>query len=81
MSNNQQKSFNKTKSQHFLERKLLPGCFRTDDTLLDLTLFDMGFFEPSVMRGGGGHEGPHHNFVVIASMIMKFGTSVKLDVF
>ena len=24
---------------------------------------------------------PHHNFVVIALMIMKFGTSVKLDVF
>ena len=25
-----------------------------------LTLFDMGFFKPSVMRGGGGkdHEGP-----------------------
>ena len=31
--------------------------------------------------GGGGHEGPHHNFVVIASMIMKFGTGIKLDVF
>ena len=45
----------------------------------NLTLFDMGFFEPSVM--GGGHEGPHHNFVVIAPMIMKFGTGVKLDVF
>ena len=30
---------------------------------------------------GGGHEGPHHNFVVIAPMIMKFGTGVKLDVF
>ena len=40
----------------------------------------MGFFEPSVM-GGGGHEGPHHNFVVVAPMIMKFGTGVKLDVF
>ena len=40
----------------------------------------MGFFEPSVM-GGGGHEGPHHNFVAIALMIMKFGTGVKLDVF
>ena len=24
---------------------------------------------------------PHHNFVVIALMIMKFGTGVKLDVF
>ena len=38
----------------------------------------MGFFEPSVM---GGNEGPHHNFVVITPMIMKFGTSFKLDVF
>ena len=27
--------------------------------------------------GGGGH----HNFVVIAPMIMKFGTGVKLDAF
>ena len=33
------------------------------------------FFEPSVMEGG------HHNFVVIAPMIMKFGTGVKLDLF
>ena len=41
----------------------------------------MGFFEPSVMGGGGGHEGPHHNFVVIALMIMKFSTGIKLDVF
>ena len=40
----------------------------------------MGFFEPSVI-GGGGHEGPHHNFDVIASMITTFGTDVKLDVF
>ena len=24
---------------------------------------------------------PHHNFVVIAPIIMKFGTDVKLDVF
>ena len=24
---------------------------------------------------------PHHNFVVIAPMIMKFGPGVKLDVF
>ena len=36
----------------------------------------MGFFEPSVMGGGG-----HHNFVLITPMIMKFGTCVKLDVF
>ena len=26
-------------------------------------------------------RGPHHNFVVIAQIIMKFGTGVKLDVF
>ena len=36
----------------------------------------MSFCEPSVMR-----VGPHHNFVVIALMIMKFGTGMKLDVF
>ena len=24
---------------------------------------------------------PHHNFVVIAPMIIKFGTGMKLDVF
>ena len=29
----------------------------------------------------GGHKGPHYNFVVIALMIMKFGTSIKLDAF
>ena len=39
----------------------------------------MGFFEPSVM--GGGHEAPHPNFVVIAQMIMEFGTDIKFDVF
>ena len=43
---------------------------------LALTLFDMGFFEQSIMGGV-----PHHNFVVIAPMIMKFGTVVKLDLF
>ena len=51
-----------------------------------LTLFDMDFFEPSVGRGGGGAGGghdaiPHHNFVLVAPMIMKFGTVMKLDVF
>ena len=43
----------------------------------------MGFFG-TVSHGGGGmggHEGPHHNFVVIAPMIMKFGTGVMPDVF
>ena len=53
------------------ERFLLPN--RT------LTLFDTGFFEPSVMEGG--MRAPHHNFVVIAPMIMKCGTGIKLDVF
>ena len=33
------------------------------------------------MGGGGGMRAPHHNFVVVALMIMKFGTGVKLDVF
>ena len=42
----------------------------------------MGFFEPSVIGGGGGGiRAPHHNFVVIAPMIMKFSTGIKLDVF
>ena len=49
--------------------------------LYNLTLFDMGFFEPTVIGGGGGHESPLHNFVVIAPMITKFGTGIKLDVF
>ena len=39
----------------------------------------MGFFEPSVM--GGPMRAPHHNFVVIAPMIMKFDIGIKLDVF
>ena len=34
------------------------------------------------MGGGGrGHEGPCHKFVVVAPMIMKFGTDVRLDEF
>ena len=42
----------------------------------------MGFFEPSVMGGGGGGmRATHHNFVVIAPMIIKLNTGVKLDVF
>ena len=32
------------------------------------------------LGGGGGHEIPHHNFVVIAAMIMKLDTGIKLDV-
>ena len=28
-----------------------------------------------------GHDAPHHKFVVIALMIMKFGRGIKLDVF
>ena len=47
----------------------------------DLTLFDMALFEPSVMGGGGGRRAPIPNFVVIALMIMKFCTGVKLGVF
>ena len=33
------------------------------------------------MGGGRGMRAPYHNFVVIAPMIMKFGTGVELDVF
>ena len=41
-----------------------------------------GLFEPSVMEeGGGGHEALHHNFAVMALMIMKFGTGINIDVF
>ena len=29
----------------------------------------------------GGHDVPHHKFVLIALMIMKFGRGIKLDVF
>ena len=43
-----------------------------------LTLFDMGFFEPSIL---GGMTAPSHNFVVIVPMIMKYSTNMKLDVF
>ena len=35
----------------------------------------MGLFEPSVMGGPPSHD----NFVVIALMMMKFGTDIKLD--
>ena len=39
----------------------------------------MGFF--LIVSYGGAIKAPHHNFVVIAPMIMEFGTSIKLDVF
>ena len=42
----------------------------------------MGFFlNRQLFGGGGGMRHPHHNFVVIAPMIMKLGTDIKLDVF
>ena len=45
----------------------------------------MVFFEPQAWGGGGGGGGgmmaPHHNCVVIAPMIMKLVTGMKLDVF
>ena len=50
-------------------------------------LFTFHFINPiflnrqSLGGGGGVHEDPHHNFVVVAPMIMKFGTGIKLDVF
>ena len=47
--------------------------------LTALTLFDMGLLNRR--SWGRGHEAPHHNFVAIALMIMKFGTGIKRDVF
>ena len=46
----------------------------------------MGVFETLVIGGGGGgggkrHDGPNHNFVVVAPIIIKFDTGIKLDVF
>ena len=41
----------------------------------------MGIFL-TVSHWGGGHQpSPHNNYVVIAPMVMKFGTGIKLDVF
>ena len=40
----------------------------------------MGCFQPSIM-GGGGHEAPIITLLLVAPMIMKFGTAIKLDVF
>ena len=41
-----------------LWRKNLRGADSAPPVQIGLTLFDMGFFELSVMGGGGGHEGP-----------------------
>ena len=46
-----------------------------------LTLFDMGFSGTVSHGGGGEHEDPHYNFIVIALMIIKFDTGIKLDIF
>ena len=40
----------------------------------------MGVFS-ALSYGEGGMRAPHHNVVVIAPIIMKFSTGVKLDVF
>ena len=51
---------------------------------IPLTPFDLGFQLNRQLLGGGGAWGmrvPHHNFVLIAAMIMKFGKGVKLGVF
>ena len=55
--------------------------YETCNKIEVLTQFDMGFCTIIYGGGGGGMRAPHHNFVVIAQMIMKFGTGVKLDVF
>ena len=60
----------------------LNASFLPSDRKPLLTLFDMGNFGTvSYCGGGGGMRAPHHNFAVIGTMIMKFGTGVKLDVF
>ena len=45
----------------------------------------MGFLNRQLWGGGGRGEGEHkashHNFVVIALIIMKVGTGIKLDIF
>ena len=42
----------------------------------------MGFFGTvSHWGGGGGMRAPHHNFVVIAPMITKFGKGIKFNIF
>ena len=48
-------------------------------TLTNLTLFDIGL---SGIVTYGGHEPPppNHNFVVIAAMIMKFGTDINFNI-
>ena len=75
---------NKNQFIHLLKQRLSRDGHNVKQSEYDadtLTLFDIGFFL-NRQPWEGGHEGPpHHNFVVIAPMIMKFGTGVKLDVF
>ena len=66
-------------------QSIFKDCLESDvhHTILEgrsSNLFDIRFFEPSVMGGGGAMRAPYNNFV-IAPMILKFGTGVKLDVF
>ena len=68
----------------FIRDKLILSCFFIREAISDIEhiwcerlLLDI---EPSVM-GGGGHDCSHHNFVVVAPMITKFDTCMKLDVF
>ena len=70
----------KSVSQTANKNDKVEGTVTTIVPSLTLTLFDMGFLERSVM-GGGGIRATHHSFAVIAPMIMKFGTGIKLDVF
>ena len=74
------RKFNEDQLNRFcdIQRKASEGRGHSPWSKMGFTLFNMGFFEPSVM---GGHEPPHHNFVVIAQMILKFGTDIKLHVF
>ena len=39
------------------------------------------FWNRQSLGGGRDHDAPHHDFVVIALMITKFSSGIKLDVF
>ena len=55
--------------QHILTVSANPHIYQLCKVIM-LTLFDMGFFELVIM--GRGHDGPRHNFVVIAPIVINF---------
>ena len=67
--------------------KLTLPTYCSFDQMNCLTLFDTVFFEQSVIGDDddddddNDDDAPQHNVVVIAPIIIKFGTGMKLDVF